>query len=182
MYVICCSWWDLKSRLLFDAISIFKGSESCDFKAHMKNYVRLQSYWFQLVFERILMEMLPTLEKDYKPGDKAEASVVWLHGLGADGNDFAPIVPQLNLSLDFGVRFVFPHAPSQRPPDRTRCFLDPNHLADCAICARLLDVSLRLVRNCETTISCASPTERVSMSWLVRARFDCKKQQSRLPK
>ena len=52
------------------------------------------------------MEMLPTLEKDYKPGDKVEASVVWLHGLGADGNDFAPIVPQLNLSIDFGVRFV----------------------------------------------------------------------------
>ena len=58
------------------------------------------------------MEILPTLEKDYKSGQKAEASVIWLHGLGADGNDFAPIVPQLNLSLDFGVHFVFPHAPS----------------------------------------------------------------------
>ena len=98
--------------MLFDAILIFKGSESCDFKADMKNYVRLHSYWFRPVFERILMEMLPTLEKDYKPADKAEASVIWLHGLGADGNDFAPIVPQLNLSIDFGVRFVFPHAPS----------------------------------------------------------------------
>ena len=41
-----------------------------------------------------------------------KASVIWLHGLGADGNDFAPIVPQLNLSLDFGVRFIFPHAPA----------------------------------------------------------------------
>ena len=39
-------------------------------------------------------------------------SVVWLHGLGADGNDFAPIVPQLNLG-NKGVRFVFPHAPVQ---------------------------------------------------------------------
>ena len=58
------------------------------------------------------MNILPTLEKDYKPNQKAQASVIWLHGLGADGNDFAPIVPQLNLSLDFGVHFVFPHAPS----------------------------------------------------------------------
>ena len=41
-----------------------------------------------------------------------KASVIWLHGLGADGNDFAPIVPQLNLSLDFGVCFIFPHAPA----------------------------------------------------------------------
>ena len=63
-------------------------------------------------FEIKLMKILPTLEKDYKPDQKAQASVIWLHGLGADGNDFAPIVPQLNLSLDFGVHFVFPHAPS----------------------------------------------------------------------
>lgn len=38
------------------------------------------------------------------------AAVIWLHGLGADGNDFAPIVPQLNLPDDLGVRFIFPHA------------------------------------------------------------------------
>jgi len=36
-------------------------------------------------------------------------SVVWLHGLGADGHDFAPIVPELR--LPFAARFVFPHAP-----------------------------------------------------------------------
>ena len=34
------------------------------------------------------------------------ASVIWLHGLGADGNDFAPIVPQLNLPAGVGVRFM----------------------------------------------------------------------------
>jgi phospholipase/carboxylesterase len=39
------------------------------------------------------------------------ASVVWLHGLGADGNDFVPIVPELGLPPDLAVRFVFPHAP-----------------------------------------------------------------------
>jgi len=37
--------------------------------------------------------------------------VIWLHGLGADGHDFEPIVPELGLSPDLNVRFVFPHAP-----------------------------------------------------------------------
>ncbi|MGI9257639.1 MAG: alpha/beta hydrolase [Gammaproteobacteria bacterium] len=50
---------------------------------------------------------LDTLE--IETGDVPEASIIWLHGLGADGNDFAPIVPQLDLPCD--VRFVFPHAP-----------------------------------------------------------------------
>lgn len=38
-------------------------------------------------------------------------SVVWLHGLGADGHDFEPIVPELRLPTDLSLRFVFPHAP-----------------------------------------------------------------------
>lgn len=43
------------------------------------------------------------------------ASVIWLHGLGADGNDFAGILPELSHSLptDIGIRFIFPHAPMQ---------------------------------------------------------------------
>ncbi|WP_313625602.1 alpha/beta hydrolase [Achromobacter sp.] len=41
-------------------------------------------------------------------------AVIWLHGLGADGNDFAPIVPELRLPAGRGVRFVFPNAPVQR--------------------------------------------------------------------
>ena len=41
----------------------------------------------------------------------ATASVIWLHGLGADGHDFVPIVPDLRLPAALGVRFVFPHAP-----------------------------------------------------------------------
>ncbi len=40
-------------------------------------------------------------------GEKPAASVIWLHGLGADGNDFVPIVPELGIK---DVRFVFPHA------------------------------------------------------------------------
>lgn len=45
------------------------------------------------------------------PERPARAAVVWLHGLGADGYDFVPIVPQLNLPEDHALRFVFPHAP-----------------------------------------------------------------------
>ncbi|HEY2418768.1 MAG TPA: alpha/beta fold hydrolase [Steroidobacteraceae bacterium] len=41
----------------------------------------------------------------------ASASVIWLHGLGADGHDFVPIVPDLRLPPALAVRFVFPHAP-----------------------------------------------------------------------
>jgi phospholipase/carboxylesterase len=44
-------------------------------------------------------------------GPKPSASVIWLHGLGADGYDFEPIVPQLQLPENTSVRFVFPHAP-----------------------------------------------------------------------
>ena len=39
------------------------------------------------------------------------ASVIWLHGLGADGHDFEPIVAELDLPARHGIRFVFPHAP-----------------------------------------------------------------------
>lgn len=39
------------------------------------------------------------------------AAVIWLHGLGADGNDFAGLVPELDLSACPAIRFVFPHAP-----------------------------------------------------------------------
>jgi phospholipase/carboxylesterase len=42
-------------------------------------------------------------------GPRPEAAVIWLHGLGADGHDFEPIVPELELARP--VRFVFPHAP-----------------------------------------------------------------------
>lgn len=41
------------------------------------------------------------------------AAVIWLHGLGASGHDFVPIVPRLRVAQDLGIRFVFPHAPEQ---------------------------------------------------------------------
>ena len=55
-------------------------------------------------------ECLPCVERGAR--DDAVASVVWLHGLGADGHDFAPIVPELGLDRGWRVRFVFPHAPA----------------------------------------------------------------------
>ena len=55
------------------------------------------------------MSLLPCAE--INPGATATRSVIWLHGLGADGNDFKPIVPELRLPDSPPVRFVFPHAP-----------------------------------------------------------------------
>jgi phospholipase/carboxylesterase len=55
-------------------------------------------------------EPLPTVVIETAP--KPAASVIWMHGLGADGNDFVPIVPELGLR-GLAVRFVFPHAPLQ---------------------------------------------------------------------
>ncbi len=40
-----------------------------------------------------------------------DAAIIWLHGLGADGNDFVPIVEQLQLPSHLALRFIFPHAP-----------------------------------------------------------------------
>lgn len=53
--------------------------------------------------------MLETVET--ATGDDPTASVIWLHGLGADGHDFEPIVPDLVLPAGPVLRFVFPHAP-----------------------------------------------------------------------
>lgn len=52
-------------------------------------------------------DYLQTVEVE--TGENPEASIVWLHGLGADGHDFEPMVPELG--LPFPVRYVFPHAP-----------------------------------------------------------------------
>ncbi len=47
-----------------------------------------------------------------KTGDKPELLVIWLHGLGADGHDFEPVVPQF-VNPDKAIQFIFPHAPIQ---------------------------------------------------------------------
>ncbi len=53
--------------------------------------------------------LLPHIELESAPNPTA--AVIWLHGLGADGNDFAALVPELDLSGCPPIRFVFPHAP-----------------------------------------------------------------------
>jgi phospholipase/carboxylesterase len=55
---------------------------------------------------------IETIEIETAP--KPAAAVIWLHGLGADGHDFEPIVPELGLPASKPVRFIFPNAP-QRP-------------------------------------------------------------------
>jgi phospholipase/carboxylesterase len=53
--------------------------------------------------------LLPCIEIETGPAPRA--AVIWLHGLGADGGDFVPIVPELPLAGAPPIRFVFPHAP-----------------------------------------------------------------------
>lgn len=48
-----------------------------------------------------------------EPPEPATASIIWLHGLGANGHDFEPIVPELPASLTRCTRFIFPHAPNR---------------------------------------------------------------------
>ena len=54
-------------------------------------------------------QQFPAIE--IEPQAPAQTSVIWLHGLGANGNDFVPIVPHLNLPSSCATRFIFPHAP-----------------------------------------------------------------------
>lgn len=55
--------------------------------------------------------LLETIE--IESGKNPAAAVIWMHGLGADGNDFVPIVKELDLAGVPAIRFVFPHAPMQ---------------------------------------------------------------------
>ena len=56
-----------------------------------------------------MSELLDAIEIETTPAPTA--SIIWLHGLGADGHDFEPIVPELGLPESTAVRFIFPHAP-----------------------------------------------------------------------
>src|SRR4249919_540941 len=55
------------------------------------------------------IDLLETIEEETGPDPRW--SVVWLHGLGADGHDFVPLVPELVRPGWPSIRFVFPHAP-----------------------------------------------------------------------
>ncbi len=58
----------------------------------------------------VMTQLLPHIQ--IETGPNPTAAVIWLHGLGADGNDFAGLVPELDLSGLAPIRFIFPHAPS----------------------------------------------------------------------
>ncbi|MBI4189360.1 MAG: hypothetical protein HY525_02340 [Betaproteobacteria bacterium] len=55
-----------------------------------------------------MTQLLETIEIETAPNPTA--AVIWMHGLGADGNDFAPVVPELELRDLPAIRFIFPHA------------------------------------------------------------------------
>ena len=57
------------------------------------------------------MRLLPFEIIETQP-ENIDACVIWLHGLGASGHDFVPVVPELQLPASMAVRFVFPHAPA----------------------------------------------------------------------
>lgn len=56
-----------------------------------------------------ILEYLPAIVVETRP--VPSFAVIWMHGLGADGSDFEPIVPELGLEDSPGIRFIFPHAP-----------------------------------------------------------------------
>lgn len=59
------------------------------------------------------MQLLDAVETIHNPNNlPVDRAVIWLHGLGANGHDFEPVVPELGLDGKHGVRFVFPHAPA----------------------------------------------------------------------
>ena len=55
-----------------------------------------------------MTKLLENIEIETAPNP--EAAIIWMHGLGADGNDFVPLVRELDLTGLAGIRFVFPHA------------------------------------------------------------------------
>jgi phospholipase/carboxylesterase len=59
--------------------------------------------------ENPMDDLLPAIE--LQTAAPPRFSVIWLHGLGADGSDFEAVVPELGLGDEPGVRFIFPHAP-----------------------------------------------------------------------
>ncbi len=78
-----------------------------------KDYSLLRIFFdLFLTLNELLMNYLPCVEIEVG-ASPVSASVIWLHGLGAGGHDFVPLVPELNLPDSMAVRFIFPHAPER---------------------------------------------------------------------
>lgn len=60
----------------------------------------------------MIMELQPLLScLELETTHSPEYAVIWMHGLGADGSDFVPVIPELGLQTEVGIRFIFPNAP-----------------------------------------------------------------------
>jgi|TARA_R100000005_G_scaffold96732_1_gene86958 phospholipase/carboxylesterase len=113
----------------------------------------------------MLSAPLPTVEVN--PATTPAAVVIWLHGLGADGHDFEPIVPQLQLPTDLPVRFVFPHAPERAVTafggQRARAWFDFDPGAGLDLPG--LEKSARQVRDLiQNEIDSGTPAERILLA------------------
>lgn len=66
-----------------------------------------------------MANLLETIE--LRTHDSCDWSVIWMHGLGADGSDFVPVVPELGLDPSVRIRFVFPNPWQASSPCRPTC-------------------------------------------------------------
>jgi len=69
----------------------------------------------------------PLTQIELTTGAEPTGTVIWMHGLGADGWDFVPIVREIPLPEEMVLRFIFPPAPV-RPVTLNRLINDPSHL------------------------------------------------------
>jgi phospholipase/carboxylesterase len=61
---------------------------------------------------KLTMEPQPMLScLELETANSPKFAVIWMHGLGADGSDFVPVIPELGLQTEVGIRFIFPNAP-----------------------------------------------------------------------
>lgn len=111
------------------------------------------------------MTYLPCEILETKP--EVNSAVIWLHGLGASGHDFVPIVPELNLPASMATRFIFPHAPSI-PVTINNCMVMPawydilaNGLEREIDTEQILASAAEIVRLIEREIARGIPSERI---------------------
>lgn len=113
----------------------------------------------------MLAAPLPTVELN--PKNAPVAVVIWLHGLGADGHDFEPIVPQLRLPASLPVRFVFPHAPEIAVTafggQRARAWFDFNPASGVDL-PGLKKSALRIQDLIQNEIDNGMPTQRILLA------------------
>lgn len=109
---------------------------------------------------------LPHIE--IEPQAAATGTVIWLHGLGADGHDFEPLVPELHLPDDHGIRFIFPHAPvrpvSINNGDEMRAWYDFVPHSEHSGSDDILESSQQIVEFIEYEIARGIPSERILLA------------------